>query len=280
VENSNPKSDQGSDTTPTPTSGTDLSLDTLASRLAAKRVELNLPDPVAKPIAAVVAKAMAKTALTEQELREREEAKQEMARRQHERERLANWEKFAALRGKRYAECRLGNYEATTDRQRQSVELLTDYCENLADRVDAGINVVLAGPAGTGKDHLMTAICRAAILAGRNVMWRNGQDLWGDFRDAISSEANESQTINRFARADILAVSDPLPPRGPMSDFQVATFFRIIDARYSAMRPTFVTLNIASRQEADERMGLQIMDRLCHGALVVGCNWTSYRVSK
>lgn len=252
--------------------------DELDALLKARRLEYGYPEPMPKPLAAVVKSVVAAIPQpTPEEIQARETARLEMERRRQLAERHANLEKFLSLRGARYAECRLGNYKADTAKQVQSLEMLTEYCENVADRITNGVNLVLVGPAGTGKDHLMTAVCRAAILAGRNLLWRNGQDLWGDFRDAISNEANEAATIRRFVSADVLAISDPLPPRGLMSEFQVATLFRIVDGRYSHMRPTFVTLNVASRAEAEERMGLQIVDRLCHGALVVGCNWSSYR---
>lgn len=246
--------------------------------LKAKRRDYGIAEPQPKPLASIV-KAVVKAIPepTPEEIAERQKAQAEMERRRQLAERHGNLERFLAARGARYAECRLSNYKADTDRQVQSVAMLTDYCENVIERVTSGVNLVLIGPAGTGKDHLMTAVCRAAILAGRSLLWRNGQDLWGDFRDAISNEANEAATIRRFVSADVLAISDPLPPRGLMSDFQVATLFRIVDGRYSHMRPTFVTLNVASRTEAEERMGLQIVDRLCHGALAVGCNWGSYR---
>lgn len=53
--------------------------------------------------------------------------------------------------------------------------------------------------------------------------------------------------------------------------------FDLVDARYSRRKPAWVTLNCASRTEAEERIGVQVVDRLAHDALVVTCNWPSYR---
>lgn len=196
------------------------------------------------------------------------------------RERQRNLQDFFKVRGKRYADCRLGNFELDSDAHRKAVEILTDYAENVSAKIEDGVNIMFIGPPGTGKDHLMTAICRASILAGQRVTWANGQDLWGSFRDAIGADANEARMIRGYVQCDVLALSDPLPPRGGLSDFQAATLFRIIDGRYSSMRPTWVTLNVANRQEAGERIGHQTIDRLAHGALVIGCSWPSYRQGK
>lgn len=249
----------------------------LAARFEARQRQIELAQPP-KPIESVVAKAIAKIdRYTPEEMAERARRGQAEHETRIRHEMQSEFAGFINQRGKRYADCRLGNFNLDSDAHRKAVELLTDYAENVADRIESGTSILFIGPPGTGKDHLMTAICRAAILGGKRVMWANGQDLWGSFRDAISEEANETTIIQRYVRADVLAISDPLPPRGALSDFQASTLFRIIDGRYSNMRPTWMTLNVTNRAEAGERIGHQTIDRLAHGAVIVGCNWPSYR---
>ena len=53
--------------------------------------------------------------------------------------------------------------------------------------------------------------------------------------------------------------------------------FRILDGRYSRRRPTWVTVNVSSRAELNERLTPQNADRLRDGALAVFCDWQTYR---
>lgn len=183
-----------------------------------------------------------------------------------------------AERGKRYLNCTLKEFEATTTEQAAAVKRLTSYCKDMEANIADGVGVVLLGPSGTGKDHLLAAIMRAAVMVyGKSVKWENGMDLFGAVRDRMDTDKTEADWVKSMCRPDVLALSDPLPPFGPLSQFQANMLFRVVDGRYSRNRPTWITLNCAGRKEAEERMGAQIVDRLAHGAVVVVCNWPSYR---
>lgn len=124
----------------------------------------------------------------------------------------------------------------------------------------------------------MVSLAFVAMLQhGIRVEWLSGLDFYGDCRDRIESGDPESKAIRHYANPAVLAVSDPLPPTGQLTVFQRSMLFRVVDRRYSQMRPTWVTLNVASRNEAMERIGANIIDRLTHEALVVHCDWPSYR---
>jgi hypothetical protein len=53
--------------------------------------------------------------------------------------------------------------------------------------------------------------------------------------------------------------------------------FRAIDARYRDYRPTWVTINVGGGDEAEDRMGMQLVDRLRDRAVSIHCNWPSHR---
>lgn len=231
-------------------------------------------------------------AQSEREARERKEQA-------HMRRRDSVWKAFVKARGPRYEKCRLANYEVSCDAQRRVVDAVGDYCKNIESRIAEGQNVLLIGPAGTGKDHLQTALCHAAVGACKTLLWVNGTSLWLAIRSTFDGKAeryiprsfedsyfdgdldgNEADIVAKLAAVDVLAISDPVPPSGSLSDFQAATLFTVVDARYSAMRPTFVTMNAATRSEMESKIGVQTVDRLAHGALVLACNWESYRQAK
>ena len=80
--------------------------------------------------------------------------------------------------------------------------------------------------------------------------------------------------------ADVLYVSDLVPPTGALNERQQAELFRIVDYRYSNLKSIFLTLNVAKAQEAEGRLGAQSVDRLRDNALVIHCNWASKRSNK
>ena len=165
-------------------------------------------------------------------------------------------------------------------RQQAVLNSVRDFGRNLFDNIHDGKNVLFFGTMGTGKDHLMKCLLAAAILKhGFSVDWRNGAQLWIDLRDTLRkhSEVSERQLLRELGQADILAISDVLPPSGTLTEFQATALFAVIDERYRHQRPTFMTLNVASRQEAENRMGAQIVDRLAQRALVQHFAWPSWR---
>jgi len=225
-------------------------------------------------------------ALTEEQMRARDERikKQEEERRQLEL--LKRWQKLIDARGTRYADCQLRNYEIYGTPQEQEQQLavrnaLVAYCHRMPDAIQAGEGLILFGPKGTGKDHFAMALARHAILGcGRSLIWVNGMDLWGEIRDAMDSGTSERSLISRYTWPDVLYLSDPLPPTGDLGDHQKAMLFRILDARYSNSRATWVTVNVDKREELEKRLGPQNADRLRDGATALFCYWGSYRKAK
>lgn len=193
------------------------------------------------------------------------------------RQSAANWHQLRQKLGQRYHKCRLENFDAKTELQIAIVGELHDYCDQMDDNIEDGRSVCLFGPPGTGKDHLLTALMRVATMYGHNVEWLNGVELYSRVRDAMSTDERERDIAKELTRPAVLAISDPLPPSGALTEFQSAFLLRVIDRRYRDKKPTWVTLNVQNGKEAEDRMGVQVVDRLRDGALVCHCNWESYR---
>ena len=195
-----------------------------------------------------------------------------------ERQKLQCWGRFISARGSRYQECRFGNFKTETVEQASAVLSLQDYCSHLQENIAMGRGMILFGPRGTGKDHLVVAMAHAACENGYAVSWLNGLDLYGRVRDAMDSASeSEREIIREFASFPILYISDPIPPVGKLTEFQIGTLFRIIDRRYNNCKPTWTTVNVSSGAELDDRIGAQNGDRLRDGALTIFTNWSSYR---
>ena len=188
---------------------------------------------------------------------------------------------FLTSVGPRYQACELENFEVKFEDQTRCLSLLRGYAGNIAEEVATGNGVLLFGPTGTGKDHLLIGLARIAIQQHHiGVQWVNGLDLFGRFRDIIGTAEQEASVIVELASPDVLVLSDPLPPTGSLTEHQVAMLLRLLDARYRALRPTWATLNVANSEEADARLGAPLVDRLRDGALAIRCDWVSYRRPK
>ena len=184
---------------------------------------------------------------------------------------------FTRSVGQRFAAATLENYQVTLPEQRKVIDAITGYVAAIKVRTAGGQGIVLFGNPGTGKTHMLAAAGKDAIRAGLTIVWRNGQEVFASFREAISSNQSESAIVRELVAPDVLIVDDILPPSGVLTEYQASTLYQIIDARYRQCRPTWATMNVADGGEAQRGMGVQIVDRLRDGALTLFCDWPSHR---
>ncbi len=141
-------------------------------------------------------------------------------------------------------------------------------------------NMVFFGTVGTGKDHLLAACLWSAARAGIICRWINGQELYGAFRDRMDTQEREADLLDDLSRPDVLAISDPIPPVGEPSPWNLNILYRLIDRRYRNCKPTWVTMNATSAMDADKKLGALVFDRLREGAEMFPCFWPSFREGK
>jgi len=218
--------------------------------------------------------ATAKDLVTWKKRREREQVLRD--HREECRQRKETWTRTVDRRGRRYANCRFGNFETTDPRQVVVVRELRAWCDDLPERVQAGEGLLLFGTVGCGKDHLLAAVVRQAVLRfGIPVHWVTGAKLceaWrGDRPDPL-----EHMYLVYGSRPSVLAISDPAPG-GPLTPFLLEKMTGVIDRHYSEGSSLWVTINGANRESLEQAIGSPIVDRLVHGATVVACDWPSYR---
>lgn len=201
---------------------------------------------------------------------ETERRAREIAAKQH-------WTEVLPQIGERYRDCTLNSFVATTDAQRAVKATIERFVRNMHANLEAGTNLVLFGTVGTGKDHLLVAALREAIASGATAKYVSGMDLWAKMRGAFADDKNESTVLRDYQRCDVLAISDPIPPFGTLTEFQTQVLYRLIDARYRACKGTWMTINVADGEQATAKLGAANVDRLKDQALMVKLDWESYR---
>lgn len=249
----------------------------LAKRRDAERVQ-RVSGPHRIDFAARLAKVPQRPEPTAEMIAERTAAQAREAAENARQERLRRKLAIVAQVGRRYERATLETFKATTVDQRDVLSEVSDYARNIGDHVREGVGLVLMGPSGTGKDHLTTAVMFVAADAGFSVKWVNGVSLFAGARDAIRNDDSEKSWVDRYVSPDVLAISDPVPPAGMIREgWQISKLFEILDGRYREQKPTMLTINVASREEAVGRMSENVVQRIEDRCIVVTCNWPSYR---
>ena len=213
----------------------------------------------------------------------RETAFQERCKADAQKERLRVWGLVRDKIGHRYDKP-LSEFEffGTGDdqsRQREIVGKVQQFRESMQSNVQSGKGILFVGSRGCGKDYMMATCLKRAVGSGFRPQWMDGSQLFLELRNTMNKTGTrtEAQIMWDLSHAKILAISDPVPAMGNLTEYQASTLLSIIDVRYRAELPTWITLNVSSRKEAEERMGAMLIDRLFENAEVLFCAWPSYR---
>jgi DNA replication protein DnaC len=173
----------------------------------------------------------------------------------------------------RFAACEFDNYEVETEKQHRVLEACQAYAAEFKGNLAAGRGLIMLGNPGTGKNHLITAICKA-LRAQRFTVLRVKAS---EFLDAYWAKefGERDEWLKSLARVQLLVLDEV--GRSSKTDNAQNAFFRLIDARYEAMRPTVVLSNL-DRQGAIEVLGDAAYDRLTEaGAQRLTFDWQSRR---
>lgn len=182
--------------------------------------------------------------------------------------------------GYRYALCTLDSFElypANVKEQNAVLCRLRRFADEMPKHIAGGAGVILLGKPGTGKDHLLSALLKIAIVQhGFTVAWWDGLGLYAHARHAISQDG-EFKLMNALTTPQIIGLSDPQPPKGELTNFQTSLIRDAIDRRYRAGKSTWVTTNLDSTEDAERVLTGPLLDRLKDASGQVYCDWPSYR---
>lgn len=183
--------------------------------------------------------------------------------------------------GPKYAECTFDNFEIEHQGQREVVAALRGYAGQLAS-ITQGKNVILHGPVGTGKDHLLMALAGAVLRNfGYCPSWENGPAFFDRQWKLAYGKKDRQWTDCDETKDPIFWLSDPLPSGNQLA-FQQSKLFDAVDHRYRQQMPTWITtnINVDDHDVVDSFWTAPTTDRLLENALILNCYWQSYRTKR
>ena len=87
----------------------------------------------------------------------------------------------------------------------------------------------------------------------------------------------ERKILQQWVEPFVLGISDPVSPRGDLSDWDARILAMLIDERYRARRPTWLTMNAADEADAKAKLTALIWYRFQDDATIIPCFWPSFR---
>jgi DNA replication protein DnaC len=134
-------------------------------------------------------------------------------------------------------------------------------------------SLVLHGSFGTGKTHLLAALCNAAVAEQhRSALFTTAPKLFSCIQDCIQAKDPYAPLIARAFRTSLLVIDDI--DKAKHSDFREEIYFEIIDERVKAGRPTAISTN--RLESLADYVGGAVCSRLKVGqldALMIGADY-------
>jgi DNA replication protein DnaC len=139
--------------------------------------------------------------------------------------------------------------------------------------------LVLHGPVGRGKTHLMVGLLRELIFRhGVEVRFIEFSRLLSMLREGYSSGRSDAGVLSELAAVPVLAIDEL--GKGRLTDWELAVIDEVISRRYNAMGCTLATTNYApgeatgfetanlstatrASQTLTDRVGERVYSRLC-----------------
>jgi DNA replication protein DnaC len=180
---------------------------------------------------------------------------------------------------KRYRGLSLDHYPVASAEQKKVVAFLREYADRPLDEME---NLIIRGPLGTGKTHMICAFIQ--WYRKEKAQYWKLSDIMRTVRDGYYPYRDEKETelrfIERLATVPILVIDEIGRQTG--SQFEGGFIFDVVDGRYGNLLPTIIVSNLPVDAEEGEPsmtsyLGISVMNRINENSLDISCNWGNYR---
>lgn len=135
--------------------------------------------------------------------------------------------------------------------------------------------LLLIGPTGRGKTVMATWWAAQRLDAGLTCgKFATAYQVFARMKQCWA-KGEDSEAVLKMWKDCRFLVIDEMQTRGE-SAWENSVLDELINARYSAMRPTVLIGNIEPGQE-QAVLGARIIDRVREAGRIINCNWASYR---
>jgi DNA replication protein DnaC len=185
--------------------------------------------------------------------------------------------------GKRFKNKNFANFDE--NKNPKAYKICFEYARNIEDRLRDGRGLFLSGNVGVGKTHLIAGIVdltarliESKILRQHSkiIVYATAIDLLAELKKSYMNEETED-IIKSYEEAELLIIDDLGVEKG--SDWVNEVFFKIIDHRYTEMKPTIFASNLRN-DEIKAKLGERIMSRIYETCIGVEFTGRDYRVLK
>lgn len=137
----------------------------------------------------------------------------------------------------------LDNYDTPTKEHCKALEA----CRAWSRDRDRGDGLLLLGEPGSGKTHLLIAMLREEIRAGRRGKILTAEEFFLGLRSCMDLKVTESGYLNKLIEVDVLALDDlyclAASKSGHDGSYQYRMLWHLLDRRYFNARPTLASTN-------------------------------------
>jgi DNA replication protein DnaC len=134
--------------------------------------------------------------------------------------------------------------------------------------------LILYGSFGTGKTHLLAAICNALLERGSSCRFVTAPKLFAAVQHQISLNEDYSSLLAQAIQTPLLVIDDV--DKAKPSEFREELYFEVIDERTKTGRPIALSTNRLG--ELERFVGGACLSRLSIGQVAIEMSGADYRL--